>query len=85
MRPLTANEFLLAREMDETHDAADRAVAVLSFAYPEETAEDLRHRRGPHQPTHVGQGVPQVRVLPLEPISERVPALLAVLEQPLLL
>jgi hypothetical protein len=42
MRSLTANEFLLAREMDETHDAADRAVAVLTFAYPEETADDLR-------------------------------------------
>jgi len=42
MRPLTANEFLLAHDMDKTHDAADRAVAVLSFAYPEETADELR-------------------------------------------
>lgn len=41
MRSLTANEFLLARELGDTRDAADRAVGLLAFAYPEETADDL--------------------------------------------
>lgn len=42
MRALAANDFILARELGEMHDAADRAVAMLAFAFPDESPDDLR-------------------------------------------
>ena len=41
MRSLAANDFILARELGVTHDAADRAVAMLSLAFPEESRDEL--------------------------------------------
>lgn len=42
MRPLSANDFIRARELGETHDAVDRAVAILAFAFPDESDDVLR-------------------------------------------
>jgi len=42
MRPLTASDLLLARELGERQGVAERALTILALAFPDQSDDDLR-------------------------------------------